>query len=145
MIKRTLNYLWGKKFFILLFALLIILLPNAIGRDLQIRTATVITEMKIERTGENIKVTAQKFKPSNKSENSASETVTFEGTDIREMLADVSLAHCKKIEFTNQPDLDILHDLYHFRDLRGNTPVNGQSTIGEILKSHYCYCQQFEG
>lgn len=140
MIKRTLNYLWGKKFFILLFALLIILLPNAIGRDLQIRTATVITEMQIERTGENIKVTVQKFKPSNKSENSASETVTYEGTNIREMLSDVSLAHCQKIEFTGEPDPDILHELYHFQDLRGNTPVNGQATIGEILKSldyHY--------
>lgn len=139
MIKRTLHYLWGKKFFFLLFALLVILLPNAINRDLQIRTATVLTEMTIERNGDEITITAEKFKPGEQGENA--ETVTFQGTNVREMLADVSLAHCKKITFPDEPDLVILHELYHFQDLRGNTPVNDGATIGEILKSHDCYCQ----
>lgn len=140
MIKRTLHFLWGKKFFILMFALLLILLPNTIGRDFQIRTTTVLTEMTIERSKDEIKVTAQCFKPSNDSQKESYQTITFQGTDIRAMLADVSLAHCDKITFPNEPDMEILHALYHYRDLRGNTKVNEDKSIGELLKSqnyHY--------
>ena len=140
MIKKTLHYLWGKKFFLLLFALIIILLPNTIGRDFQVRTTPIITEMQIERDNEVIKITAKKFKPAgNGSEKSSYETVTYEGTDVREMLSDISLAHCTEIKFTGTPDLEILHELYHYQDLRGNTKV-ADSTIGKLLKNqnyHY--------
>lgn len=145
MIKKTLHFLWGKKFGILIFALAIILLPNTIGRDLQVRTTTVITEMMIERDGENIKVTAQKFKAPTDEKSETQASITFKGTDIRTMLADVSLGHCKKIEFKAEPDLEILHELYHFQDLRGNTKVNDGATIGELLKNHYCHYRQSVG
>ncbi len=141
MIKRTLHFLWGKKFAFLIFALLLILLPNTIGRGFQIRTTTVVTEMEIQRHADKIKVTAKCFKPSNDSEKENYQTLTFQGTNIREMLADVSLAHCDKITFSDeQPDMEILHELYHYRDLRGNTKVNEDKSIGELLKSqryHY--------
>ena len=141
MIKRTLHYLWGRKFVILLLALTVILLPNAIGHDLQVRTTTVITEMTIERTADEIIITAKKFKPSAGAESASDETITLQGTDVREILADVSLAHCRNIQFNGEPDLEILHELYHYQDLRGNTPVNDESTVNELLKSHDCYCQ----
>lgn len=141
MIKRTLHYLWGRKFFILLLALTVILLPNAIGHDLQVRATTVITEMTIERTADEIIITAKKFKPSAGAESASDETITLQGTDVREILADVSLAHCQNIQFNGEPDLEILHELYHYQDLRGNTPVNDENTVNELLKSHDCYCQ----
>ena len=77
----------------------------------------------------------------NDSEKENYQTLTFQGTDIRKMLADVSLAHCDKITFPDeQPDMEILHDLYHYRDLRGNTKVNEDKSIGELLKNqHYHY------
>ena len=139
MIKKTLRYLWGKKFGILIFALAVILLPNTIARDLQVRTTTVITAMTIEQAGDEIKVTAQKFKAPTDAESETEETIVLQGTNIRTMLADVSLGHCKSIKFTAEPDLEILHELYHYRDLRGNTQVNDEATIGELLKNHYCY------
>lgn len=145
MIKRTLHFLWGKKFGILIFALAVILLPNTIGRDLQVRTTTVITQMTIERNGDEIKITAEKFKSPTDAESETKETIVFQGNDVRTMLADVSLGHCKKIEFKDEPDLEILHELYHFQDLRGNTKVNDESTIGELLKNHYCYYRQSAG
>ena len=135
MIKRTLHALWGKKFAILLIALAVILLPDTIGHDLQVRTTTVITAMTIERTNNDIQITAQKFKPDAGANNESTETVTYHGTDIRTMLADVSLAHCTSIEFNGAPDLAILRDLYHYQDLRGNTKVNGNTTMNELLKS----------
>lgn len=139
MIKHTLRYLWGKKFVILLLALVLILLPNTIGHDLQVRSTTVITEMTIERAGDEIQITAQKFKPSAGSDSINYETVTYQGTAVREMLADVSLAHCTAIKFNGDPDLEILHDLYHYRDLRGNTKVNDTATINDLLKKlDYC-------
>ena len=139
MIKRTLHFLWCKKFFLLFLALAVILLPNTIGRDFQVRTTTVITEMTIEKQDDNITITAKKFKPASGSESTNYETVTYEGTDVREMLADVSLAHCTEIKFNGETDVDILHELYHYQDLRGNTKVN-DTTIGELLRSqnyHY--------
>ena len=142
MIKRTLHYLWGKKFFILGLALVLILLPNTIGHDLQVRTTTVITEMNITRdTNQAITITAQKFKPTAGAENIEFEPVTYHGTDVRKMLKNVSLAHCTKIEFTGDPDLDILHDLFHYQDLRANTKVNGEQTICDLLKNRDYYCQ----
>ncbi len=139
MIKRTLHYLWGKKFVFLLLALVLILLPNTIGHDLQVRTTTILSEITIQRTPDGIEITAQKFKPSAGSDSINFETVTYQGTDIRTMLNDVSLAHCTSIKFNGEPDLAILHDLYHFRDLRGNTPVNDGATIGDLLKNQdYC-------
>ncbi|MCM1404056.1 MAG: hypothetical protein NC133_00905 [Prevotella sp.] len=139
MIKHTLHYLWGKKFFILLLALVLILLPNTIGHDLQVRSTTVITAMTIERTGDEIQITAQKFKPSAGSDSLESETVTYQGTKVREMLDAVSLAHCTAIYFNGEPDLTILHDLYHYRDLRGNTTVNDSATMNELLKNQDDY------
>ena len=140
MIKRTLHFLWGKKFAFLIFALLLILLPNTIGRGFQIRSTTVITEMEIQRYAHEINVTAKCFKPSNDSEKENYQTLTFQGTDIRAILADVSLAHCDKITFPGDPDMEILHELYHYRDLRGNTKVNDDKSIGELLKNqHYHY------
>lgn len=140
MIQRTLHYLWGKKFVILLLALVLILLPNAISHDLQVNTTTVLTNMTIERNADEIKITAQKFKPTAGSESINFETVSYQGTDIRKMLADVSLAHCTNIEFKDEPDLVILHDLYHYQDLRGNTKVNGTATINELLKNQDNLC-----
>ena len=141
MIKKTLHYLWGKKFAILLLALIAILLPNSIARDLQVRTTTVITAMDIERSDDEIIITAQKFKSPQGEESKNEEIVVYQGKDVREMLADVSLAHCKSIKFKDEPDLDILHALYHFQDLRGNTKVNNDQTISDILKSHDYHCQ----
>ena len=134
MIQRTLHYLWGKKFAILILALVLILLPNTIGHSLQIRTTTVITNMTIERTSNGILITAEKFKPTACENNISYETITYRGDNVRVMLADVSLAHCTSLNFVGQPDLSILHDLYHFQDLRGNTPVNHDQTINELLK-----------
>ena len=134
MIQRTLRYLWGKKFFILILALVLILLPNAIGRDLQVNTTTILTSMTIERVNDEIQITAQKFKPTAGSDSINFETVTYHGTDVRKMLADVSLAHCTQIEFPGTPDLAILHALYHYQDLRGNTKVNGDTTINALLR-----------
>lgn len=143
MIQKTLHYLWGKKFFILILVLVLILLPNTIGHGMQVNQTTVITEMGIERTDDEIIVTAQKFKTKAGSNSINFETVSYRGTDIRAMLSDVSLAHCEKINFTDEPDLQILHELYHYQDLRGNTKVNDEKTINELLKNqHYCY-QQF--
>ena len=136
MIQRTLHYLWGKKFAILILALVLILLPNAIGRNLQVNTTTVITSMTIEQTAGKIQITAEKFKPTAGSDSINFETVTYQGTNIRKMLADVSLAHCTKIQFAGEPDLQILHALYHYQDLRGNTKVNGDATINQLLKNH---------
>jgi len=136
MIKRTLHYLWGKKFAILLLALVLILLPNAIGHDMQVLSTTVITEMTIERVGNEIHISAQKFKPEAGADNISYETVTFTGTNIREMLAHTSLAHCTILNFNGQPDLTILYDLYHYRDLRGNTKVNNGHTINELLQNY---------
>ena len=138
MIKRTLHYLWGKKFVILLLALVLILLPDTISHNLQVRTTTVITEMTIQRTPDEIQITAQKFKPDAGSDSISYETVTYHGTDIRTMLADVSLAHCTNIKFDGTPDLEVLHDLYHYQDLRANTKVNGTDTINALLKNHDC-------
>lgn len=134
MIQRTLHYLWGKKFAILILALVLILLPNTIGHGLQIRTTTVITNMTIERTANGVLITAEKFKPTAGENNISYETITYQGNDVRVMLADVSLAHCTSLNFVGQPDLAILHDLYHFQDLRGNTLVNHGQTINELLK-----------
>ena len=136
MIQRTLRYLWGKKFVILLLALVLILLPNTIGHDLQVRMTTVITAMTIERTGDEIHITAQKLKPTAGAEKISYETITFSGTNLRTMLADVSLAHCTTLTFIGQPDLELLHDLYHYQDLRGNTKVNDTATINELLKNY---------
>jgi len=135
-IKRTLHYLWGKKFVILILALALILLPNTIGHDLQVRTTTVITAMTIERTGGEIQITAKKFKPDAGADSESTEKVTYRGTDITAMLKDVSLAHCTNIDFVAEPDLTILHDLYHYQDLRGNTKVNGTATINDLLKEY---------
>ena len=135
MIKRTLHALWGKKFVVLILALVLILLPNTVGHDLQVRTTTVITAMTIERTGNEIQITAQKFKPDAGADSQNTETITYHGTDVRDILNDVSLAHCTKIEFNGKPDLEILRDLYHYQDLRGNTKVNDNTTINEILKN----------
>ncbi|MBO4726450.1 MAG: hypothetical protein J5598_02510, partial [Clostridia bacterium] len=90
MIKRTLHALWGKKFVVLILALVLILLPNTIGHDLQVRTTTVITAMTIERTGNEIQITAQKFKPDAGSDSQNTETITYHGTDVRDILNDVS-------------------------------------------------------
>ena len=136
MIKRTLHYLWGKKFFILILALVLILLPNTIGHEMQVLSTTVITQMTIERTGDEIQITAEKFKPTAGADSVSYETITMTGTDIRQMLADTSLAHCTNLQFKGEPDLAILHTLYHYRDLRGNTKVNGNSTINELLKTY---------
>ena len=136
MIKRTLRYLWGKKFAILLVALAVILLPNAIGHDLEVRTTTVITTMEITQTDGEIQITAQKFKPTAGADSINYETVTYQGRDIRKMLSDVSLAHCTSIKFDGEPDLAILHELYHYQDLRGNTKVNDTATINALLKNH---------
>ncbi len=136
MINHTLHYLWGKKFIILILALVLILLPNTSGHGMQVRTTTVITEMVIERTGNEIQITAQKFKPTAGADSASYETVTYQGTNIRQMLSNVSLAHCTKIKFTSEPDLAILHDLYHYQDLRGNTLINDAATINELLKNY---------
>lgn len=135
MIKKTLHYLWSKKFAILLLTLVLILLPNTIGHSMQVLTTTVITEMTIERSGDNIHITAQKFKPTAGEDNITYETITFSGTDVRKMLAETSLAHCTNIKFNREPDLLILHNLYHYKDLRGNTKVNNGSTMNELLKN----------
>ena len=135
MIKRTLHALWGKKFVILILALVLILLPNTIGHNLQVRTTTVITAMTIERTDNWIVVTAEKFKPDAGANSENTETVTYHGNDIRAMLNEVSLAHCTQINFNGAPDLAILRDLYHYQDLRGNTKINGNTTINDLLKS----------
>ncbi len=136
MIQRTLHYLWGKKFIILLLALVLILLPNTIGHGMQVLTTTVITEMTIERTGNEIQITAQKFKPTAGADSVSYETITYHGTDVRKILVNTSLAHCTQIKFAGQPDLRILHDLYHYRDLRGNTKVNNTQTVNELLKDY---------
>ncbi len=137
MIKRTLHYLWGKKFIIIFLTLALILLPNTIGHGLQVQNTTVITEMVIERNGQDeVQITAKKFKPTAGADSVSYETITYQGTNVREMLKDVSLAHCTKLEFSGQPDLDILHDLYHYQDLRGNTKVNHNKTINELLKNY---------
>lgn len=136
MIQRTLHYLWGKKFAILLLALILILLPNTIGHNMQVLSTTVITEMTIKHTDDEIQITAQKFKPTAGADSISYETVTYHGTDVRKMLANTSLAHCTKIKFTGQLDLKILHDLYHYQDLRGNTKVNDENTINELLKQN---------
>ncbi len=136
MIKRTLHYLWGKKFAILILALILILLPNTIGHGMQVRTTTVITALTIESSDETIYITAQKFKPTAGAESVSYETVSYQGTDIREMLNNTSLAHCTNIDFTGEIDLSLLHDLYHYQDLRGNTTVNHDKTINELLKDH---------
>lgn len=140
MIKKTLHYLWGKKFFILISLLVIILLPNTIGHGMQVNHTTVITQMDIERNNDKILITAQKFKTKAGSENINFETVSYQGTDIRQILSNVSLAHCTEINFKGEPDLTILHELYHYKDLRGNTKINHENTINELLKNqHYCY------
>lgn len=136
MIKRTLHHLWSKKFAILILALILILLPNTIGHGMQVCTTTVITEMTIERNGNQIQITAQKFQPTAGSEQITYETVVYQGTDLQQMLAQVSLAHCTKIEFTGQLDLELLHQLNHFQNLRGNTKVNGDKTINELLRNY---------
>ena len=99
-------------------------------------TTTVITEMTIERTGNEIQITAQKFKPTAGADSISYETITYHGTDVRKILANTSLAHCTQIKFAGQPDLRILHDLYHYRDLRGNTKVNNTQTVNELLKDY---------
>lgn len=134
MIQRTLHYLWGKKFAILILALVLILLPNTIGHGLQIRTTTVITNMTIERTANGVLITAEKFKPTAGENNISYETITYQGNDTRKMLANVSLAHCNNLNFVGDIDIAILHDLYHYQDLRGNTKVNNERTINELLK-----------
>ena len=116
-------------------ALALILLPNTIGHDLQVRTTTVITAMSIEHTGNEIQITAQKFKPDAGADSESTETITYYGTNVRTMLADVSLAHCTSILFSGEPDLAILRDLYHYQDLRGNTKVNGNTTMNALLKT----------
>lgn len=136
MIKRTLHYLWGKKFAILILALILILLPNTIGHSMQVLSTTVITQMTIEQTGDEIHLTAEKFKPTAGAESINYETIEYVGTDIREMLADTSLAHCTNLQFNGAPNLKILHDLYHYQDLRGNTKVNGDKTMNELLKNY---------
>lgn len=135
MIKRTLNVLWGKKFVILILALVLILLPNTIGHNLQVRTTTVITAMTIEHVGDEIFITAEKFKPDAGANSENTEDVTYRGIDIRAMLADVSLAHCTAIKFNDELDLKILRELYHYQDLRGNTTVNDGATMNELLKA----------
>lgn len=135
MIKRTLHALWGKKFVILILALVLILLPNTIGHNLQVRTTTVITTMTIEHAGDEILITAEKFKPDAGANDENTETTTYRGTDIRAMLADVSLAHCTAIQFNGEPDLKILRALYHYQDLRGNTQINGHTTMNKLLKA----------
>ncbi len=136
MIKSTLRYLWGKKFVILILALVLILLPNTIGHNLQVLSTTVITQMTIGHSGDEIQITAQKFKPTPGADKIEFETVTYTGTDIRQMLAETSLAHCTNIQFDSGIDLKLIHELYHYQDLRGNTIINGEKTINELLKGY---------
>lgn len=144
MIKRTLRYLWGKKTLVLVAALVVLLLPNIISRDLQVRTTQIITALTIE-VGDTLHITAEQLKPNPGGSSIEYETVTFAGNDIREILSDVSLAHCATINFIGEPDLGILHDLYQYQNLRANTRVNGERTIDDLLKNHdYCYPQSAE-
>lgn len=136
MIKRTLHYLWGKKFAILILALVLILLPNTIGHGMQVLSTTVITQMTIEQTGDTIHITAEKFKPGTGEDKISFESVDYTGTDVRQMLANTSLAHCTNLQFVGTPDLDILHALYHYQDLRGNTTVNHEKTMNELLRNY---------
>ncbi len=141
MIKRTLRYLWGKKTLVLILVLVVLLLPNIISRDLQVRNTQVITALTIE-VGDTLHLTAEQLKPNPGGTTIEYETVTFDGTDIREILSNVSLAHCTTIDFVGEPDLAILHDLYNYQDLRANTKVNGEHTLDDLLKNHdYCYPQ----
>lgn len=142
MLKRTLRYLWGKKFMLIVLVLVIFLLPNIISRDLQVRTVPVITSMTIDTSGDEIAITAQKLKASPGEQSIQYETVDFRGTDIKAMLGKVSLAHCTAIEFTGEPDVAILQQIYNYRDLRANTTVNQTQTIDEILKNQGCCCPQ---
>ena len=139
MIKRTLRYLWGKKTLVLILVLVLLLLPNIIAHDLQVRTTRVITTMTIE-VGDTLHITAEQLKPNPGGTTIDYETVTFDGDNIRAMLSDVSLAHCTAIEFVGDPDLAILHDLYNYQNLRANTKVNGDKTLDDWLRNHdYCY------
>ena len=141
MIKRTLRYLWGKKTLLLVLVLVILLLPNIISRDLQVRTTRVITALTIE-VGDTLHVTAEQLKPNPGGDTIDYETVTLDGDDIRELLHDVSLAHCTTIDFVGDPDLAILHDLYNYQNLRANTKINGEKTLDDWLKNHDYRCQQ---
>lgn len=136
MIQRTLRHIWSKKFTILVLALVLILLPNTIGHSLQVLSTTVVTKMEITKTEQGLHVTAEKFQPTAGADQISYETITWDGSDIRALLADTSLAHCTELRFTGEPDLQILHDLYHYRDLRGNTKVNNDKTINELLKDY---------
>lgn len=142
MLKRTLRYLWGKKFMLIVLVLVIFLLPNIISRELQVRTVPVITSMTIDTTGDEIAITAEKLKASPGEQSIQYETVEFHGDDVQKMLAKVSLAHCTALEFTGEPDVAILQQLYNYRDLRANTKVNQTQTIDEILKSQGYRCPQ---
>ena len=137
MLKRTLHYLWGKKFILLLIVLVVLLLPGTLTRQLQVRTTNVLTEMTIDASQPTLQITARKFKSTPGESSLTYEDVTFQGTEIRTMLKDVSLAHCRNIKFNGEINLDILWDLYDYHDLRANTTVNGDQTIDEILKSQY--------
>lgn len=142
MLKRTLRYLWGKKFLLIILVLVVFLLPDIITRNLQVRIIPIITSLTIDAGGDELAVTAEKLKTSPGEQSIQFETVDYHGTDIREMLAGVSLAHCTTITFKGDPDVAILRALYNYRDLRANTKVNNAQTIDEILKSQYYHCPQ---
>lgn len=142
MIKRTLHYLWGKKSLLLIAVLVILLLPNTISRNLQVRDTTIITALTIDANAPVLEVTATKLKSSPGNKAVEYETVTYQGTDIRELLAATSLAHCTQIDFVGEPDLNILRALYNYQNLRSNTVVNGDQTLNQLLRNqYYCYPQ----
>ena len=145
MIKRTLHYLWGKKSLLLIAVLVILLLPNTISRNLQVRNTTIITTLTIDANAPDLQVTATKLKSSPGSSAVEYETVTYQGTDIRELLAATSLAHCTEIDFVGEPDLTILQALYNYQDLRSNTIVNGEQTLNQLLRNQYYCCPQSSG
>ncbi len=135
MIKNAIQYIWGRKFGLILIILLIVLLPNGFTRELQVYTTQVITQMNIDINNNVIDISAKQLKPSPDEKTTQYEEVTFNGTDIKQILSDVSLSHCNSIEFQQVPNIELLKMLYDYNGLRSNTLINNKWTLDELIKN----------
>jgi len=130
-ITTGLKYIWGKKFMLIALLLLVILLPGAVERPLQIQNTAVITALGIETGAPQISVSCEILVPDPGKRTPKYESVTASGDDITNILNSVgkgrgqyiSLAHCSAVVFSGKPDTAILKKLLKYAGLRTNTAV----------------------
>jgi hypothetical protein len=131
-LQKSVAYISGKKFALLLVLLLIILLPNAISKPSQTQTTLIVPTLGIAINGDEISVSCEIVVPNPGKQEPQYDVITKTGsrTDgIIKILHDIekdegkeiSLHHCTAVAFGAEPDADILTDLVTHTDIRSNS------------------------